>query len=51
MEIKWTMIALAVLFGSVAVSEAVVSISHNDCKQVYALSDRTAEDILKICGK
>ena len=49
MEIKWLMIGFAVMISSISVDHAISSHSQNQCKQVYAASNRSAEDILKIC--
>ena len=51
MEIKWIMISTALIFTTLAIGHAVEDYSHNQCKQVYAVSNKPAEDILKICGK
>ena len=50
---KWAFIAvfgaIAIIFGGFAVSNIVDSNNEVVCKQSFRASNRTAEDILKIC--
>ena len=41
--------AIAIIFGGFAVSQIVDSNNEAACKQSFRASNRTAEDILKIC--
>lgn len=46
---KWLSIALIGVFGSMFGSLAYTSKVESDCKMAFAQSDKTAEDILKLC--
>ena len=50
---KWVFItlfgAIAVIFGGFAVSQIVDSNNEAVCKQSFRATNRTAEEILKIC--
>ena len=52
-DLKWLMIALAVIFGiagaGMAITSVVDSNNENACKVAAMSSHRTAEEIVKIC--
>lgn len=51
MEIKWIMIAFAIIMIALSVDHSVTEISVDKCKVQYSQSNRTAEEILKICKR
>ena len=51
MEIKWAMIAFSVIFVSLFIGLGISEYQKTQCKLGYAWSGKTAEDIVKICGK
>lgn len=52
MEIKWLMIAWAVIMTAMFIGMGVEADAHSKCRQAYAQSAKhTVEDIQKICGK
>lgn len=51
MELKWVMIGFAACMIAISIDHAVSQDSQNQCKQVYATSNRTAEEIIKICSR
>jgi len=51
MEIKWAIIGFAIIIIAISVDHSVTEISVDKCKVQYAQSNRTAEEILKICKR
>jgi hypothetical protein len=51
MEIKWTIIGCAIIIIAISVDHSVTEISVDKCKVQYAQSNRSAEEILKICKR
>ena len=49
MEIKWVMIFGIMSFGSIFASMAYEDYTKSDCVKAYATTNRTADDITKIC--
>ena len=49
MEIKWVAIAVAVMFGAMFGAAAFESYAKNQCRAAYASSNRTADEIAKVC--
>lgn len=49
MEIKWAMIAMAVLFGGLVAAGSIGEYQKGQCKIAYVQSNKTAEEINKIC--
>lgn len=51
MEMKWLMIAWAVIMGSMFVGMGFEAKTKSDCRIAFAQSNKTGEEIAKICGK
>ena len=51
MELKWLMIAWAVIMGSIMAAGAYEAKTKADCRTAFAQSNKTAEEIKSICGK
>lgn len=51
MELKWIMIGIAVVFVAMFASIGVGEYQKGQCKTAYTWSGKSAEDIVKICGK
>ena len=51
MEIKWFAIIMVSVFTSMAVSIGIEKYSEGQCKIAYASSNKSAEDIVKLCGR
>jgi hypothetical protein len=51
MEIKWLMIAWAVIMVAFAGSMAYEAHTRSQCVQAFAQSNKTADEIKQICGK
>jgi hypothetical protein len=49
MEIKWFMIAIAVIFGGGMAAAGVGEYQKGQCKIAYVHSTKTAEEINRIC--
>lgn len=49
MEVKWTMIGLSVLFGSVFASMGFNSYQVNQCRVASVQAGMSADDISKLC--
>ena len=49
MEVKWVMIAMIVLFGSVFASMGFNSYQVNQCRVVSVQAGMSADDIVKLC--
>ena len=49
MEIKWFMIGVAVLYGAMFAGMSYEAHAKSECKQSYAQTTRSAEEIAKIC--
>jgi hypothetical protein len=49
-EIKWFMIAVAVIFGVGGIALAVDEYGKHQCAQSYVTSTRSASEIALICG-
>ncbi len=49
MEAKWISIAIAAVFVAIAAENAVDRYSESQCKMAYTQSNRSADDIAKIC--
>lgn len=51
MEMKWLAILVIGVFSGLFTAIAVDKYSENQCKIAYAASNKTAEDIVKLCGR
>lgn len=51
MEFKWAMIAIAVACIGMFIGIGISEHQKAQCKLGYAWSGKSAEDIVKICGK
>ena len=51
MEIKWAMIAMAIIFGGAMSAAGIGEYQKGQCKIAYSQSAKTAEEIKTICGK
>lgn len=51
MESKWLSICICVVALGMFAPLMIDSYTRNQCKLGYAQSDKTAEEIIKICGK
>ena len=49
MEIKWAMIAISVLFGSLFISLSFNSYHVNQCRIASVQAGMNTDDILKLC--
>jgi hypothetical protein len=49
MEVKWMAIAVAVIFASMFGAAAFEAYTKNQCRAAYATSNRTVEEIAKVC--
>ena len=49
MELKWPMIAMAVIFGGGMFAASVGEYQKGQCKIAYVQSAKTAEEINRIC--
>jgi hypothetical protein len=51
MELKWLMIAWAVIMIAFAGSMAYEAKTQTECRIAFAQSNKTADEIKQICGK
>lgn len=51
MEIKWIMIGVAAVLVSTFVSIGIAEYQKAQCKLGYVWSGKSADDVVKICGK
>ena len=51
METKWIAICMIGVVAAMFAPLAIENYTTSQCKLGYAQSDKTAEDIIKICGK
>lgn len=51
MEFKWIAILMIGVFGTLFMAISVEKYSESQCKIAYVQSNKSAEDILKLCGK
>lgn len=49
MEVKWAMIAMAVLFGSMFVGLSVEKYQINQCRIASVQAGKSSDEIVKIC--
>lgn len=49
MEVKWAMIAMAVIFGGGMAAAGIGEYQKGQCKIAYVQSNKTAEEINRIC--
>jgi len=49
MEMKWVMISLAMIFGSMFVAVGVEKHQQNQCRIASVQAGKSADDISKIC--
>ena len=51
MEMKWLAIMTLGIFSALFTTVAVEKYSNGQCKIAYAASSKSAEDIVKLCGR
>lgn len=51
MELKWFAIAMVGIMSAGMAAVAVEAYTHNQCKLAYVQSTKTADEIIRICGK
>lgn len=51
MEMKWLMIAWATIMGAMFAGMGFEAHTKSECRQSFAQSTRTVEEIVNICGK
>jgi len=51
MEMKWLMIAWAVIMTGLAADHAYEAKTKADCRTAFAQSNKTVDEIVKLCGK
>jgi hypothetical protein len=51
MEVKWLMIGWAVIMTALAADQAYEAKTKSDCRVSFAQSTKTADEIIKLCGK
>lgn len=51
MDLKWIAITMIVLFGGMFVGVSYEAHTKAECRIAFAQSNKTADEIVKICGK
>lgn len=51
MEVKWVMIGIAVMVSAMFMGIGISEYQKSQCKTSLAWAGRSADDIIKICGK
>lgn len=51
MEIKWLMVAWAVIMTGMFAGMSYEAKTRADCRVAFAQSNKTADEIVKLCGK
>lgn len=51
MEIKWLLIAWAVIMVAMGADHAYEAKTKTDCRVAFAQSTKTVDEIVKLCGK
>ena len=51
MEMKWLMIAWAVIMGTLFAGMAYEAKVRTECRIAFAQSNKTVDEIVKLCGK
>lgn len=48
-EVKWALVAMVIIFITAIIGVTVDSYKDYDCRIAYANSNKTAEEVAKIC--